>query len=97
MDVTKPYKMWFGAMDVTKPYKCIRFGGSQYIRLPSTCKHNPSQGAVAPACRALVPSRRQRPSGTLCYTLVLSVLKAKIKIENPRIRADIGPTPTISL
>jgi hypothetical protein len=28
--------------------------------------------------------------------LVLAVLKAKIKIKNPRIRAGIGPKPTIS-
>ena len=27
----------------------------------------------------------------------LAVLKAKIKIKNPRIRAGIGPKPTISL
>ncbi len=27
----------------------------------------------------------------------LAVLKAKTKIKNPRIRAGIGPTPTISL
>ncbi len=29
--------------------------------------------------------------------LALAVLKAKIKIQNPRIRAGIGPKPTISL
>ncbi len=31
------------------------------------------------------------------FTLDLAVLRAKIKIKNPRIRAGIGPKPTIPL
>ena len=42
--------------------------------------------AVAPA-----------PGGPKEAINYLAVLKAKIKIKNPRIRAGIGPKPTVSL
>ena len=54
------------------------------------------------------PERRWRRDGVnfcsggrslrvpICSNLCLAVLKAKIKIKNPRIRAGIGPKPAIS-
>ncbi len=58
-------------------------------------RYGPSRGPVRGISRiAAVASR----AGTgIIVDLILAVLKAKIKIKNPRIRAGIGPKPTISV
>ncbi len=70
-------------MDVTKPYKFIGFGALDVTKPYKFIRF----GAL---------------DVTKPYTFIglgamdLAVLGAKIKIRNPRIRAGIGPKPTIS-
>ncbi len=46
---------------------------------------------------SLSPCARRSETGSQYVNNDLAVLKAKIKIKNPRIRAGIGPKPTIVL
>ncbi len=102
MDVTKPYEfIWFGDIPGSKPYGFIGFRWAFISQTPVMLPDRRSafRAGLRPDSNREALNIRSpaglRPAGG--PFLILGVLRAKIKIKNPRIRAGIGPTPTTSL
>ena len=99
MDVTKPCKIiGFGVMDVSKPYKSIGFGDNvdeirrkrQYTYSQEARWTEEIQLGRPLSLHASQSLYQPQPG-------LIGASRAKTKINNHRIRAGIGPKPTISL
>ncbi len=87
--ITKPYKfIGCGAIAVTKPYQIIGFGALWGPKRDQPAPGRLLAGPYRPG-PDLAPQTEPKHN--------LAVLRAKIKFKNFRIRAGIGPEPTIPL